>query len=671
MDAGQKNYIGLLNERAQKNGWSVQFDLEQTTGPDHIKTFIMTAVLNGKKYPEGSGRNKKEAKQNAAKNAYVILENDETPNTYICGDKEFPEANANNKKEAKEAAAKLVYESLKELEKESVPEENRNGEENRNIQNRRTSLQNLELSTPTDTDSTPTGKNNYIGLLNEYCQRNKQVNHFEGVDRKGSAHSPDESPDNASSSQKCYSAQSKSESILFTNAQSNVNKLKTPEALEKRPTDSSLTKSRFLTEFDPDSITKIGKGGQGRVYKAKRKLENIIFAVKIVKFTEKSCREVKALSRFAHANIVRYHTSWTEETEYRDETTDTESSSNSNSGSHFLYIQMEFCEGKTLREWIDERNNHPQKYPERRQEAATIIKQVLEAVKYIHSKSHIHRDLKPANIMFGHEGGVKVGDFGLVTTYEEEDEGNLLERSRQVGTSTYMSPEQKQKNYDKKVDIYPLGLIYFELLWQFGTKSERSSHWKSIREQDFPEKFSIMFDFEVVPAAVLAIGLALTAPIPDVASVMDDGDTRVLQVDHLPGNVITGDQEDKMELLNIAKKNAAKILGIDAVKLPSSVKCIEDQVKKPLEGDKERRVSANPLKKTTQDKGEMDEVELSKTSPVRKPINFSINNVVAKPSGSPTFSVPDSKVTSRADSVGNRLPYGQWIPVKTVSPKKR
>lgn len=46
-------------------------------------------------------------------------------------------------------------------------------------------------------------------------------------------------------------------------------------------------------------------------------------------------------------------------------------------------------------------------------------------------------------------------------------------------------------------------------------------------------------------------------------------------------------------------------------------------------------------------------------------------NAVAKPSSRPTLHVTESKVTSRADSVGNRKPYGQWIPVKTASTKKR
>lgn len=166
---------------------------------------------------------------------------------------------------------------------------------------------------------------------------------------------------------------------------------------------------------------------------------------------------------------------------------------------------MEFCIGETLRKWIVERNDHPKKYPNRRQESADIIKQVLEAVKYIHANQLFHRDLKvgyspknhskantegklayraqfperanfhsikemnhfsiiihnatsdcnlqathklflhmnqPLNIMFGHEGCVKVADFGLVSREEKDEDGHLLERTQQTGTFSYMSPEQ-------------------------------------------------------------------------------------------------------------------------------------------------------------------------------------------------------------------------------------
>uniref|UniRef100_A0A672P3Z9 Protein kinase domain-containing protein n=1 Tax=Sinocyclocheilus grahami TaxID=75366 RepID=A0A672P3Z9_SINGR len=149
-------------------------------------------------------------------------------------------------------------------------------------------------------------------------------------------------------------------------------------------------------------------------------------------------------------------------------------SSGSDPETKFLYIQMEFCEGDTLHAWIDKRNSSDVHDPERRKEAAQINRQVLKAVEYIHKEGLIHRDLKPLNIMFSSEGTVKVGDFGLVTAAENDNDQQLLVRTKRTGTRIYMSPEQaNQTSYDRKVDIYALGLIYFELIWNLFTLHER------------------------------------------------------------------------------------------------------------------------------------------------------------------------------------------------------
>ncbi|XP_052428052.1 arginine/serine-rich protein 1 [Carassius gibelio] len=129
--------------------------------------------------------------------------------------------------------------------------------------------------------------------------------------------------------------------------------------------------------------------------------------------------------------------------------------------------------------------------------------------------------------------------------------------------------------------------------------------------------------------------------------------------------------EEKKYLLNVAKENAARILGVQNLELPASLKELEEKEKRSS-SDKEERVSASqaPQKTPAQvnvanDDGEAD---ASPTSPKRRPINFSINNTIVRPSNSPT--VHDSKVTSRADSVADRKPYGQWVPISRSSSKK-
>lgn len=260
--------------------------------------------------------------------------------------------------------------------------------------------------------------------------------------------------------------------------------------------------SRFLAEYD--SIECLGKGAFGSVFKAKQKLLEKYFAIKIIRVKEKALREVRALSDLSHVNIVRYYTCWIEDTEYQwDSTVDTYSSSQS-TGSHapvkFLYIQMELCDTKTLRVWIDEKNTQNVKKSRRdarrREESLKIAQQLITGVEYIHSKSLIHRDLKPANILFGREDVVKIGDFGLVTV-ESNDEENLIERTVYKGTPSYMAPEQRnRKTYDRKVDIFALGLIYFELLWNIETGHERQAIWDELRDQKLPDDFARHFQRE-------------------------------------------------------------------------------------------------------------------------------------------------------------------------------
>lgn len=73
-----------------------------------------------------------------------------------------------------------------------------------------------------------------------------------------------------------------------------------------------------------------------------------------------------------------------------------------------LYIQMEYCEKKTLRDVIDEGIDE--------EESWRLFRQVLEGLVHIHSQGMIHRDLKPSNVFLDANNDVKIGDFGLATT---------------------------------------------------------------------------------------------------------------------------------------------------------------------------------------------------------------------------------------------------------------
>ena len=169
-----------------------------------------------------------------------------------------------------------------------------------------------------------------------------------------------------------------------------------------------------------------------------------------------------------------------------------------------LYIQMELCENKTLRDAIDkgQLKTNDSKW--------RLISQILEGVKYIHDNGYIHRDLKPGNIFLDNENTVKIGDFGLVRKKKDINNknnaslfnnfyndnpiqyvnvgGELLTVG--IGTKNYCSPEQeKGEPYDNKTDIYSIGIIIFEMFYKFNTLMERDITLRKIKDEShYPEE---------------------------------------------------------------------------------------------------------------------------------------------------------------------------------------
>ncbi|CAI5653677.1 unnamed protein product [Oreochromis niloticus] len=269
----------------------------------------------------------------------------------------------------------------------------------------------------------------------------------------------------------------------------------------KSPSDRFLLKFFSCSQFD--YVEELGEGAFGRVLKVKDKLVERYYAIKIIRWKEKALREAKALSDLNHSNIVRYHSCWPGDSGYQSDSTDEScSTSQSSIGStkKYLYIQMELCDTKTLRHWIDERNKKKSSQKsKRRLESLNIAQQMVSGIEYIHSKKLIHRDLKPANILFGQDTKVKIGDFGLVTAENDDDDKTPMERTLDKGTPHYMAPEQESEtNYGRKVDIFALGLIYFELLWKISTVHEKCEIWDDIRKQKLPHKFRLSFTSEYI-----------------------------------------------------------------------------------------------------------------------------------------------------------------------------
>jgi calcium-dependent protein kinase len=93
--------------------------------------------------------------------------------------------------------------------------------------------------------------------------------------------------------------------------------------------------------------------------------------------------------------------------------------------------------------------------------SAIIIKQVLSAIHYLHSKSIAHRDIKPENIIFETNDAlnVKLMDFGNSRKMGENESLNGV-----YGTAYYVAPEVLSGTYDTKCDIWSIGVILYMLL---------------------------------------------------------------------------------------------------------------------------------------------------------------------------------------------------------------
>ncbi|XP_026525116.1 interferon-induced, double-stranded RNA-activated protein kinase [Notechis scutatus] len=246
---------------------------------------------------------------------------------------------------------------------------------------------------------------------------------------------------------------------------------------------SKFTKNdRFLQEFV--DIEEIGSGGFGNVFKAKNTLDCRLCAIKRIlsNKTEDETREVKALAILDHPHIVRYYNCWNGEDIFQFPDTVNSSSEKLKC----LFIQMELCEKGNLSDWLDKKKGDSCK-----DVSIILFQQIVEGVDYIHSKNLIHRDLKPLNVFFHDENHIKIGDFGLVTVGVTN-----RQRTMNKGTWNYMAPEQEGSSYDNKVDIFPLGLILYEMLSPFYTVSEKYQEWPNIKEGNLPKTFTKKFTKE-------------------------------------------------------------------------------------------------------------------------------------------------------------------------------
>ncbi|ETW04979.1 NEK protein kinase [Aphanomyces invadans] len=198
---------------------------------------------------------------------------------------------------------------------------------------------------------------------------------------------------------------------------------------------------------DYDIVKPIGKGKFSVVYRAKRRCDEVLVALKKVnifnlmdvKAREKTLKEVRLVQSVHHPNIIQYLDAFIGQDDE-------------------LCIAFEWAEAGDLKRQIRKANEKHARFDEHT--IWTYFGQICAAIHHMHAHRIMHRDIKPANIFLTLSGAVKVGDLGLGRYLSE----NTMEAHSKVGTPLYMSPEVlRGDGYDWKCDVWSLGCILYEL----------------------------------------------------------------------------------------------------------------------------------------------------------------------------------------------------------------
>ncbi|MFS7942104.1 putative protein kinase STE-STE20-Fray family [Helianthus anomalus] len=197
---------------------------------------------------------------------------------------------------------------------------------------------------------------------------------------------------------------------------------------------------------DYSLLEEVGYGASATVYRAIYLPSNHVVAVKCLDLERINSnlddirREAQTMSLIDHPNVIRAFCSFVV---------------NQN-----LWVVMPFmAQGSCL---------HLMKsaYPDGFEESAiaSILKETLKALEYLHRHGHIHRDVKAGNILLDTNGEIKLGDFGVSACMFDTGD---RQRSRNtfVGTPCWMAPEvlQPGSGYDFKADIWSFGITALEL----------------------------------------------------------------------------------------------------------------------------------------------------------------------------------------------------------------
>ncbi|TMW90686.1 hypothetical protein EJD97_015388 [Solanum chilense] len=208
-----------------------------------------------------------------------------------------------------------------------------------------------------------------------------------------------------------------------------------------------LSEKKFpVNAKDYTLYEEVGDGVSATVYRALCIPLNEIVAIKVLDLEKCNNdldgirREVQTMILIDHPNVLRAHCSFT--------------------AGHSLWVVMPFMAGGSCLHIM--KSSYPDGFEE--PVIATLLREVLKALVYLHYHGHIHRDVKAGNILIDSNGAIKLADFGVAACMFDTGD---RQRSRNtfVGTPCWMAPEVMQQlhGYDFKADIWSFGITALEL----------------------------------------------------------------------------------------------------------------------------------------------------------------------------------------------------------------